>query len=171
MASWRSRIADANSECFRSPGDGAVPTATSGRLLSVTKNSLLETERFGRRYAASVAAAPQAVELEAIGSDYGATGYTTIEQADELGRLLELGPDSVLLDIGAGCGWPGLWLASRFGCLVISSDPVWEGVKVARERIGSDGLGHSALALLATGEQLPFRSGSIDAVVHADVLC
>ncbi len=76
---------------------------------------LLEPERFGHRYAASGEAAPRAAELEALGSDYSATGYTTREQAD--------------------------------------------------------GLGPRALALLGTGEHLPIRPGSIDAIVHADVLC
>jgi cyclopropane fatty-acyl-phospholipid synthase-like methyltransferase len=137
----------------------------------VAEKSLLETERFGQRYAASGEAVPRTVELEALGSDYSATGYTTREQADQLGRLLKLGPDSVLLDVGAGCGWPGLYLAATFGCAVISTDPIMEGVSVALDRIGSDGLGPQALALLATGDQLPIRTGSIDAVVHADVMC
>jgi cyclopropane fatty-acyl-phospholipid synthase-like methyltransferase len=137
----------------------------------VTEQSLLETERFGQRYAASGEAVPRTVELEALGSDYSATGYTTREQADQLGQLLELGPGSVLLDVGAGCGWPGLYLSTTFGCAVISTDPIMEGASVALDRIGSDGLGSRALALLATGDQLPIRTGSIDAVVHADVMC
>ena len=144
---------------------------TSATLLSVAKKSLLETERFGQRYAALGEAATRAAELEALGSDYSATGYTTREQADDLGRLLEVGRGGVLLDVGAGCGWPGLYLATTFGCSVISADPVVEGASAALDRIGSDGLGSRALALLATGEQLPIRSGSIDAVVHADVMC
>jgi cyclopropane fatty-acyl-phospholipid synthase-like methyltransferase len=137
----------------------------------VAHEPLLETERFGQRYGASGEAAPRAAELEALGSDYSATGYTTREQADELGRLLALGPGSVLLDIGAGCGWPGLYLATAFGCSVISVDPVIEGALAARDRIGSDGVGPRALALLATGEHLPIRPSSIDAIVHADVMC
>ncbi len=95
----------------------------------------------------------------------------TSKQADQLGPLLELGPSSVLLDVGAGCGWPGLYLSTTFGCAVISTDPITEGASVARDRISSDGLGARALALVATGEQLPIRTGSIDAVVHTDVLC
>lgn len=133
--------------------------------------SRIETERFGQRYAASGEAAPRTVEFEALGSDYRATGYTTREQADDIGRLLELGPGSVLLDIGAGCGWPGLYLATTLGCSVISVDPIMEGCSAALDRIGSDGLGPRALALLGTGEQLPIRSGSIDGIVHADVMC
>jgi ubiquinone/menaquinone biosynthesis C-methylase UbiE len=142
-----------------------------GKTDEVPGKSLLATERFEQRYAVSGEAAPRAVEFEAIGSDYRATGYTTREQADQLGLLLELGPGSVLLDVGAGCGWPGLYLASTFGCSVISTDPILEGVSVARDRIVSDDLGTRALAVLATGEQLPIRSGSIDAVVHSDVVC
>ena len=54
---------------------------------------------------------------------------------------------------------------------MISVDPVIEGARAALERIDSDGLGSRALALLGTGEHLPIRPGSIDAVVHADVMC
>ena len=137
----------------------------------MAEKSPLDAELFGQRYAVSGDAALRMVELEALGTDYRATAYTTREQADDLGRLLELGSGSVLLDIGAGCGWPGLYLAETFGCSVISADPVMEGAGAARDRITSDGIGSRALALLANGEQLPIRAGSIDAVVHADVMC
>lgn len=145
--------------------------ARSARLLIVSEKSILKAERFGQRYSVAAAGVPRTVEFDALGSDYGATGYATREQADDLGRLLELGPSSVLLDIGAGCGWPGLYLATAFGCSVISADPIVEGATAALERIGSDGIDARALAVLATGEQLPIRNGSIDAVVHVDVMC
>jgi len=143
----------------------------SARLSIVAEQSILKAERFGQRYSVSGAGVPRTVEFEALGSDFGATGYATREQADDLGRLLELGPGSVLLDIGAGCGWPGLYLATAFGCSVISSDPIMEGATAALNRIGSDGIDSRALALLATGEQLPIRTASVDAVVHVDVMC
>ena len=77
----------------------------------------------------------------------------------------------MLVDIGAGSGWPGLYLATTFGCSVISVDPIMEGCSAALDRIESDGLVLRALTLLGTGEKLPIRSGSIDAIVHADVMC
>ncbi|WP_394935163.1 class I SAM-dependent methyltransferase [uncultured Ilumatobacter sp.] len=143
---------------------------TSARLSAVVQ-SLIETERFAQRYAMSSEANLRVVELEALGSDYQATGYTTREQADGIGRLLALEPGKVLVDIGAGSGWPGLYLATTFGCSVISVDPTMEGCSAAFDRIESDGLVPRALALLGTGEKLPIRSGSIDAIVHADVMC
>lgn len=131
----------------------------------------LDTERFEQRFESSRAAGPLATELEALGSDYGATGYTTRAQADQLGAVLGLGPGKVLLDIGAGCGWPGLYLATTFGCSVISTDPIAEGATAARDRLVHDGLRSRALAVVASGEQPPIRSGSVDAVVHSDVTC
>ncbi len=144
---------------------------TSVRLPDVVERSLIETERFAQRYAMSSEANLRVVELEALGSDYQATGYTTRKQADGIGRLLALEPGKVLVDIGAGSGWPGLYLATTFGCSVISVDPIMEGCSAAFDRIDSDGLVPRALALLGSGEKLPIRSGSIDAIVHADVMC
>jgi hypothetical protein len=62
------------------------------------------------------------VERRALGSDFGADGYTTRAEADELGRMLGLGPGHRLLDVGAGYGWPGLYLARETRCTVILTD-------------------------------------------------
>ena len=127
--------------------------------------------RFGERYNASGAAALLAVEHEALGSDYQANGYTTMPQADELGRRLDLASGRLLVDIGAGCGWPGLYLAKTTGCDLISLDPVEEGVDLARTRASRDGLADRCRQIRASAQQLPLRSRTVDAVVHTDVLC
>ena len=53
------------------------------------------------------------LELERVvcGCDYGGTSWTTKTEAEHLGRLLGLGPGRRLLELGAGSGWPALFLA------------------------------------------------------------
>jgi cyclopropane fatty-acyl-phospholipid synthase-like methyltransferase len=130
-----------------------------------------DDERFAERYRNSGADAALTAEFEALGSDYQANGYTTITEADELGRVLGLGPGQVLADLGAGCGWPGLYLARTHGCAVVSIDPVAEGLAVAGRRAERDGLSEQAWTLQAHADALGLRPGSVDAVVHTDVLC
>lgn len=130
-----------------------------------------DVERFRDRYAVSGASAVLAAELDALGSDYGANGYTTRTQADDIGRELALRPDEVLLDLGAGCGWPGLYLSTVSGCSVISLDPVIEGMHVAEQRAALDGQADRCATVVATAAAIPLRSRSVDAVVHTDVMC
>lgn len=130
-----------------------------------------DDERFAERYLKSGAVAALAAEFDALGSDYQANGYTTVAEADELGLALELGPGQVLADLGAGCGWPGLYLAHTHGCAVVSIDPVVEGLEVAGRRAERDELENRAWALQAHADALGLRPGSVDAVVHTDVLC
>ena len=130
-----------------------------------------DSERFAERYALTGAQAQLAVEREALGADYQGNGYTTIAQADELGRVCELGADRVLADIGAGCGWPGLYLASRYGCLTVSVDRVQEGVDVAARRAAKEGLSDTSFAVCGDATHLPLRSWSVDAVIHTDLIC
>ena len=111
-----------------------------------------------------------AAEVEVLGSDYQANGYTTMAQADLLGDVLDLKPGQRLLDLGAGCGWPGLYLASRHGCDVLSIDPVADGMGVAHRRAMADGLADRAAAIVGEGLHPPLRSRSVDAVIHTDVL-
>lgn len=130
-----------------------------------------DVERFKQRYAVTGDAILLAVEREALGTDYQATAYTTSEQADEIGSDLRLGPGQLLLDVGAGCGWPGLYLAKEYRCAVVSVDLALEGVHLARQRSTQDGLLRRSWAIQASADAIPLRSRSVDAIVHADVMC
>lgn len=130
-----------------------------------------DEERFSERYRTSGNTALIEAELEVLGSDYQANGYTTKAQAQELGRALRLAPGDRLLDVGSGCGWPGLYLAVSTGCAAVGVDPISEGVAVAAERATRDAVADRYAAIRGAGDALPFRAKSFDAVVHSDVTC
>jgi protein-L-isoaspartate O-methyltransferase len=131
----------------------------------------VEFERYMARYAQSGVPAAIAAERAALGSDYGATGYTPADQADLLADRLRLAPGDRLLDIGSGCGWPGLHIAQRTGCDVVVTDLTVAGVTRAAGRVHADGLESRAGVAVCSGRQLPFRPECFDAIVHTDVLC
>jgi len=126
---------------------------------------------YANRFSPAIRQSGRAAELEAVGSDYGACGYLTTDQADELLAHLTLRADDVLLDIGSGNGWPGLYLARRAGCQVVVSDLTVAGMIEARRRARADGMDARTSAVVASARHLPFRPDSFDAIVHADVLC
>jgi 2-polyprenyl-3-methyl-5-hydroxy-6-metoxy-1,4-benzoquinol methylase len=110
------------------------------------------------------------VEREVIGANVGANGYTTLDQAGELGRLLHLRREDRLLDIGAGRGWPGLYLAEQSGCeatlLEISDTDLRQSLgRAERANVSA----HCSF-VRGTATAPPFRSKSFDVLIHADVL-
>jgi SAM-dependent methyltransferase len=118
------------------------------------------------------------VERLVIGADYGADGYTTVDQADELVRRLALRPGLRLLELGCGSGWPGLHLAKTSGCRVVLTDlpgddasAPGEGLRRAVQRVTAEGLLDRCAVVAASGRHLPFAAATFDAVVSADVMC
>ncbi len=111
------------------------------------------------------------MERSVFGCDYGATSWTTRHEAENVGEMLALGPGRRLLEIGAGSGWPGLYLASMTGCEVALIDLPIEGLRVAAERAASDCIAERCFVAMADGAALPFGSGRFDAIFHSDVLC
>ncbi len=109
------------------------------------------------------------IERQITGSDYGASSYTTKQQADGLARLLELAGGSRLLDFGSGAGWPGIYLADSAGCAVVLTDLPMEGLRRARRRLIEDGVRGAVVAASATA--LPLRDEVFDAATSSDVLC
>jgi len=111
------------------------------------------------------------VEREVLGGDYGANGYTTRLQADLLAAELSLRPGVRLLDLGAGCGWPGLYLSGSTGCDVVCCDLTVSGMRAVSARAGREGTASRVAAVVASARHLPFHPESFDAIVHTDVLC
>jgi 2-polyprenyl-3-methyl-5-hydroxy-6-metoxy-1,4-benzoquinol methylase len=128
-------------------------------------------DNFAQKYRVATGGPAGEVEQQVIGAVWGANGYTTRDQADLLGDRLELSPASRLLDVGAGRGWPGLYLASRHGCRVALTDLPYEGLAIAMTSARERGIVKLATAATASARDLPFRAASFDAVVHTDVLC
>ena len=128
-------------------------------------------EEFDRLYRLGEVPARRRVERAVLGSDYGATSYTTLRQAADLARRVQLGPGVSLLDLGAGSGWPGLYLATLSGCRVVLVDRPEEGLRIAQQRASEDGLADRCGFVRSSGDLLPFRSQVFDAITHTDVLC
>ena len=124
---------------------------------------------FDERYSVIGEPAMHRAELAVIGSDYGATSYTTRAQADRVARMLALAPGKLLLDIGSGAGWPGIYLARSTGCRVVLSDLALGGLATARRRMQGEAVAGNVLS--ASSDSLPLRDDTFDAATSSDVLC
>ena len=127
--------------------------------------------QFIEGYARGLSSAELAVEREVHGINAGITSYTTPAQADMLGEALALGPGVRLLDVGAGSGWPGVYLAKKTGCDGVLTDIPAAAIRIAAARAVKQGVHARCRVAVASGTHLPFRAGSFDTVAHSDVLC
>lgn len=126
---------------------------------------------FERDYEIAQAPLMREIERRVRGSDYGATSWATREQVQRSVDRLSLRPGLRLLDIGAGSGWPALFLATLSGCDVVLTDLPLSGQRMARQRATRDGLSGRCRVLGTDGAALPFPDRLFDRAHHADVLC
>ncbi len=128
-------------------------------------------ERFSKTYGLARSEGMMEIERAVCGCDYGGTSWTTRDEAQKVAEILALGPGKRLLEVGAGAGWPGLYLAKQTGCDVALVDLPLEGLRVAAERAAADRLVGTCWVALADGAAMPFPDGCFDAAHHSDVLC
>ena len=130
-----------------------------------------DREFFVERYGRPISDAARKFERAVFGHEIGLNGFTTVAQAHRLSDLLELGSQSTLLDVGAGRGWPGLYIARSSQCRVVLSDIPIEALRQAPYYAEQQGVAGLVSAVCADGVALPFVPASFDALAHTDLLC
>ena len=135
-----------------------------------TDNSAL-IARFAARYRQAHSPVIQRIERSAFSCAYGATSWTTRDEAETMANLLALAPGTRALEVGTGSGWPGLYLASLSGCEFALIDLPFDGLRVAADRAAADGMSDRCWPVVADGAALPLATDRFDAVIHSDVLC
>ena len=137
-----------------------------------TNDDQAHIERRERYYRdAAGAQALLEIEREVLGCDYGGTSWTTREEAERFADLLGLKSGLRALELGAGSGWPGLYLARLTGGEVTLTDLPREGLRIALQRAAAEGLTDTCHPMVADGANLPFAASRFDAIYHCDVLC
>jgi len=128
-------------------------------------------DRFGPQYQRTQVAVLRDIERCSHGCDYGGTSWTTEAEAGEIAEHLELGPGRRLLEVGAGAGWPSLYMVRLSGCDADLTDLPLAGLRAASVRAQADQTLARCRFVVADGAQLPFVGPTFDAIHHADVLC
>lgn len=139
--------------------------------MSRRREELEVRENFERIYRLTQSKVWRDIERTVCGCDYGGTSWTTRAQAERMGQLLNLRRDKHLLEIGAGSGWPALYLAGTSGCRATLIDVPLEGLRVAANRAAADGQISVVSITQADCIALPFAAERFDAISHSDVLC
>ena len=141
------------------------------RPASRTQEERELSERFANEY--RQAQTPVILDLEraVCGCDYGGTSWTTRDEAEQMSRLMGLAKGKRLLELGAGSGWPALYLAGLTGCDATLADLPHEGIRIAADRVAKEPVHGEVLFAVADGACLPFQHDHFDAISHSDVLC
>jgi ubiquinone/menaquinone biosynthesis C-methylase UbiE len=127
--------------------------------------------RFAKEYERSQDETELAIERAVCGCDYGGTSWATRQEVESIVRMLGLSPGKRLLELGAGAGWPGLYMAGLAGCEVALVDVPLSGLKIAARRAVADQMSGASWAVAADGCALPLQRAAFDAINHSDVLC
>ena len=94
-----------------------------------------------------------------------------LELTGRLGEILQLTPESHVLDAASGVGTSALFLAERFGCRVVGVDFSHRNVECANAEAARRRLADRVRFERADAEGLPFADGSFDAVMCECAFC
>lgn len=112
------------------------------------------------------------VRIETYGEDFGQTSWVTTEESEEIPQLLDLRPNSNVLEVGCGSGGYALHLAEKVGCGLVGLDINAAGVRNANQLALARSLASRAhFERCDASKHLPFEDATYDAVFSNDVLC
>src|SRR5262250_1506795 len=80
------------------------------------------------------------VRIETYGQDLGQTSWVTTEESNEIPRILDLAPNSYVLEIGCGSGGYALQVAESYGCRLLGLDINEAGIHIANQLASTRGI-------------------------------
>src|SRR5258708_14669450 len=90
---------------------------------------------------------------------------------ERVGTLLNLAPETHVLDVASGKGATALFLAERFGCHAVGIDYSGQNVADASQLASAKGLSSLVRFELGDAEGLPFPDKSFDAIICECAFC
>ena len=103
--------------------------------------------------------------FEVVESKHELQNPTSADKILLLGKRLNLGPGSRVLDMGSGRGGPAVLLARTFGCRVTCIEKSEEFVTAARERVSAAGVETLVELVQTDGGRFPIESGRYDSAL------
>ena len=90
---------------------------------------------------------------------------------ERLGRLLDLTPETRVLDVASGKGASAVLIAQRFGCAVIGVDLSPQNLAHATAEADRAGLAGRVTFKVGDAERLPLDDASVDAIICECAFC
>lgn len=110
------------------------------------------------------------VRLATYGEDLGQTSWVTNDESREIPLLLQLTPESSVLEIGCGSGRYALHVADAVGCRVLGMDVVAPAIDTANQLSRARNMGSRVSFQQGdVSRQLPFAEQAFEAVFANDV--
>ena len=111
------------------------------------------------------------VRVETYGQDLGQTSWVTNEESNEIPKLLGLGPDSAVLEIGCGSGRYAIHVAQETGCRITGIDINPHGIRNGNRLAQEAALDSVRFQEGDVSKGLDFEDSTFHAVFANDVTC
>lgn len=128
-------------------------------------------DHYSAQYGQFAAGVHEQVRRAAFGQDVGQNSWLTVAELERFAGWLELGPASLLLDVGCGSGGPALHLAQRTGCEIVGAELYAEAVASGnRLALEAELEARARFVQADCSQSLPFEGGSFDAILCIDAI-
>ena len=112
------------------------------------------------------------IRIATYGEDLGQTSWVTTAESNDIPKVLDLGPQSRVLEIGCGSGRYALKVAEKTGCEITGIDVNIHGIETANQLAQKQGRESRARFVAHdVTHPLPFEPSSFDAVFSNDAFC
>jgi cyclopropane fatty-acyl-phospholipid synthase-like methyltransferase len=127
---------------------------------------------YGTAYGNFATRALNEVRCDTYGDDFGQSSWVTADEYRRFFRLLDLGPNDHVLDVGCGSGGPAVFVAREVGCRVTGIDFNDAGIRAGKALVQQAKLENQIDFHHADiRDALPFPDGTFSAIVSIDVMC